>query len=247
MTELILSEVTRMTPGHCVIGLEAAGQGFRSIRPFPLRGRAWPSPFDYPRGAKLRFNLGCPPAEPPHTEDRLSTGILEIIAGISEAGLVDCLRRAEVADELEDLFGCETVETPSGRLYTKAGEGSRSICGCGFLNIRLGRVEREISGKVERQIRASLTLPSGETLRDIAVVDRDWSAFVEHAETQITGANRLRRLNRFLRERAIENVLSEANHFARIGLSRPFRAGCWLMLDSLFPLPKEEWLSELDP
>jgi hypothetical protein len=246
MTDLILSEVTRMAPGHCVIGLESVGQGFRSIRPLPPRGWAWPSPFGYPRGTKLRFNLDCPPPEPPHTEDRPSTGILETMAGVSEAELVACLLVAEVADQLRDLFGCEIVDAPSGRLYTIPGEGSRSICGCGFLNVRLERVEKKMGGKGERQTRAFLTLPSGETLRDIAVVDRDWNAFVERAETRITGANRLRRLNRFLQDRALENVLSEPNRFARIGLSRPFQAGCWLMLDSLFPLPKEDWLSELD-
>ncbi len=239
MTELVLSEITRMKWGHCVIGLESIGQGFRSIRPLPPRGNAWPAPFVHARGSRLRFSLSRIRVEPPHMEDRSSTGILGIMGTVTEIGLVNCLRRAEVAQELKDLFGCEVRETRhSGRLYVKSGEGDRSICGCEFLNIRLERVAGEM--------RAFLTLPSGETLRDLPVVDHDWNHFIELAEGQMSGVNRSRQLNRFLRDQVQAKLLNDPNHFVRIGLSRPFKAGCWLMLDSLFPLPQSAWLDDLD-
>jgi len=38
--------------------------------------------------------------------------------------------------------------------------------------------------------------------------------------------------------------MSCPHHFIRLGLTRPFHDLCWLMLDTLFPLPRREWLQE---
>ena len=44
MRDLILSDITVMGPGYCVIGLERVAQdAFRSVRPLPPRSYAWPS------------------------------------------------------------------------------------------------------------------------------------------------------------------------------------------------------------
>ncbi len=238
MTELILSEITRMAQGHCIIGLERAGQGFCSLRPFPPQGFAWPAPFAHGRGNRLSFQLSTAFPEPPHTEDRFSTGVLGAAGAVSEAELGDCLRRAELADRLKDFFGCEVLASHySGRLSVEPGKGNRSICGCEFVNLRLERLTKET--------RATLILPSGETLRDLPVVDHEWNNFIELAEREMGGANRLQRLNRFLRTQLPEKLLNAPSPFTRIGLSRPFKERCWLMMDTLLPLPQREWIAEL--
>ena len=238
MTELILSEITQMKWGHCVIGLERVGQGYCSIRPLPRFGNAWPSPFRHERGDRLQFYLSALPTERPHVEDRISSGTISAAGKVSKAELVNCLRQAEVAQELRELFGCEVHERRHrGNVCTKPGQGIRSICGCHFLNIRLQRLSNEL--------RAALTLPSGEALRDLPVVDRDWNEFIELAVNRIVGANQLQRLNRFFNFHLRDKLLNDPDRFARIGLSRPFKERCWLMLDSLFPLPRVAWLENL--
>jgi hypothetical protein len=39
-------------------------------------------------------------------------------------------------------------------------------------------------------------------------------------------------------------IMSCPHHFIRLGLTRPFHDLCWLMLDTLFPLPRPDWLQE---
>lgn len=120
----------------------------------------------------------------------------------------------------------------------KPEEAPRSICGCDFQNLRF-RLYPD-------RVRAGLVMVSGETLRSLPVVDRDWNEFIERAVKQIGGANRLQRVQRFLNGRILEKILSSPDRLARIGLARPGPDGaCWLMLDSIFPLPQAGWLEDL--
>jgi hypothetical protein len=238
MTEIILSEITRMQAGRCVIGLLQAGEHYRSVRPLPSRGHAWPGNFPYHRGDRLQFFLSEVFPAKPHLEDRPSTGVRGNPGRVPEEELVRCLRQAEMADRLKDLFGCPVTPRRYGHnVCTEPGQGTRSICGCDFLNLCLRLLGTEV--------RAKLILPSGETLHDLPLVDRDWNEFIEAACTQIRGANQVQRLNRFLTSRVPDILARDPKRFARIGLSRPYDGGCWLMLDSLFPLPQQAWLEHL--
>jgi hypothetical protein len=158
-------------------------------------------------------------------------------AALREAEIVPYLRRAEVARSLPDLFGCKIHENKKGSgLYAMPAEAQRSICGCETQNLRL-----EICAN---ELRASLVLPSGEVLRDLPAVDHDWRNFVDAALAPERGANRLARLERFLNSNFHYKIMSCPHHFIRLGLTRPYNGLCWLMLDTLFPLPPKEWLEE---
>ncbi len=58
------------------------------------------------------------------------------------------------------------------------------------------------------------------------------------------GANLVARLERFLNSQFHYKIMSCPHHFIRLGLSRPYHDFCCLMLDTLFPLPHQEWLEE---
>jgi len=234
MTELILSDVTRMGMGLCVIGLERTEGGYRSVRPGPTRGHAWPSQFPYHRGDRLQMELLPAVGEiPPHLEDHRSNGLMKKLGAHDEAELLACLRQAEMARSLKELFGCPVqVQRRGGFIWpTRA---RRSICGVENPRLRL---------KMEgREIRAMVGFPSGETA-ELKVVDRSWEAFVAAALAEMQGLGRLDRLHRFF-----DGVLAragEAGRFVRIGVTRPSPRRCWLMADSVFPMPRHSWLEEL--
>ncbi len=233
-TELILSDITRMAGGYCVIGLEANGAGYRSVRPLPPAAHAWPASFPHKRGDRLQLNLA--PAEQirPHIEDWQSAGVLAQSGSITEDELLACLHRAEVAARTGELFGCPLKPGKTGA-SVHAPKARRSICGAEVARIRL---------KWEaNQLRAHLALASGDVLADLPVVDRSWHRFVETVMRGMTGANRGQRLNRVLEER----LRGAQGLFARFGLTRPHppRWGrCQVMVDTLFPLPRTSWVKE---
>lgn len=234
MTELILSDITRMGTGLCVIGLERADSGYRSVRPGPSRGHAWPSKFPYHRGDRLRFQLV--PADspaPPHLEDHRSNGLVKQLGNVSEAELLSCLRQAELARSLQDLFGCPVRVQRRGAFIWPT-RARRSICGVDAPRVRL---------KIEaRELRALVGFPSGETA-ELKVVDRSWEAFLQAALSQLEGVTRSHRLHSFL-----DAVLARAGRegvFVRVGVTRPSPRRCWLMVDSLFPMPRKSWIAEV--
>ena len=143
MTKLLITEITRMGPAFCVIGLQRENERIHSIRPVPSSANGWIH-FPHQRGDILEFSLTPFPGAKPHIEDRVST-----------------------------------------RAFQKS----------------------------------SALAP-----------DR--------------GANRLPRLERFLNSNFHYKIMSCPHHFIRLGLTRPYNGLCWLMLDTLFPLPQKDWLEE---
>jgi hypothetical protein len=236
MTRLLITEITRMGPAFCVIGLQRESGRIRSVRPVTSTANSWLH-FPYRRGDVLRCDLSPFSGAKPHIEDRVTAHGFQKELAVPEPGVVAFLRRAEIAGSLADLFGCAIHENRNGGgLHAKPLEPARSICGTETKNLRFELCANEP--------RATLVLSSGEVLRDLPVVDRDWRGFIDAALAEARGANRVRRLERFLNSQFHDKVLSCPHHFLRLGLTRPYHDLCWLMLDTLFPLPKQEWLEE---
>ena len=236
MSKLLITEITRMGPAFCVIGLQHENDKIQSIRPVPSFSNGWPhSP--HHRGDILECALTPFPGAKPHVEDRVSTRGFKRVSTVPEPETVVYLRKSELAHSLPDLFGCPIHENKKGSgLYVHPHDAQRSICGCETQNLRLELCANEL--------RATLALPSGEVLRDLPVVDRDWRDFIDAALAEGRGANRAARLERFLDSHFHYKIMSCPHHFIRLGLTRPFHDLCWLMLDTLFPLPRQEWLQE---
>jgi len=237
MTELILSDITRMAGGHCIIGLEKYGERYRSIRPLPARhpeANAWPAAFPHRRGDRLHFELSTVEVFRPHLEDRKSTGVRGENGNVDEEELRECLRRAEVAETVKDLFGCPVQPGKTGA-SVHAPKAARSICGAQARKVRL---------KWEANaLRAYIALASGDVLADLPVVDRSWRLFVETVIEKMGGASRGRRVNRWLGGLALDSL----GCFVRLGLTRPHppRWGrCQVMLDTLLPMPRQSWLND---
>lgn len=236
MSKLLITEITRMGPAFCVIGLQRDKEKVQSIRPVPTWVNGWLR-FPYQRGEVLECSLAPICGAPPHVEDRALTREFKKSATVGESDMVAYLRKAECADSLRGLFGCAIRENKKGNgAYAFPAEAQRSICGCRTQNLRL-----ELCGN---ELRATLSLSSGELLRDLPVVDRDWLDFLDAAFAENRGANRAARFERFLNSQFHYKIMNCPHHFVRIGLTRPYRDVCWLMLDTLFPLPKADWLEE---
>ena len=235
MTKLLITEITRMGPAFCVIGLQREKETIRSLRPVTATANSWLH-FPYHRGDVLQCDLAPFAGAKPHIEDRVSTRGFKKESTVSEPDVVTYLRKAEIADTLPELFGCALHENRSGGLFAKPAEAKRSVCGTVTQNLRLELYANEL--------RATLALSSGEVLRDLPVVDRDWRDFIDAALAESRGANHVPRLERFLNSQFHYKVLSCPHHFIRLGLTRPYHDLCWLMLDTLIPLPKRDWLEE---
>jgi hypothetical protein len=236
MTRLLITEITRMGPAFCVIGLQREKDKIQSVRPVSTTANSWLH-FPYHRGDVLQCDLAPFSGAKPHIEDRVSTRGFQKESTVAEPEIVTYLRKAEIADSLQELFGCVLHENRNGSgLFAKPSDAKRSVCGTVTQNLRIEFCANEL--------RATLVLSSGEVLRDLPVVDRDWRDFVDGALAEGRGANRLARLERFLNSQFHYKVLSCPHHFIRLGLTRPYYDLCWLMLDTLIPLPKHDWLEE---
>lgn len=234
MRELLISEITRMGQGFCVIGLEPNTKGFSSVRPVPWGGGAWIQ-FPYGRADKLTYDFDPMPVTSPHLEDLRAAHPLKVGA-VTEMELVQSLKQAEIADSITALFGCHANQSPLGgdAVCITPTDAKRSVCGCSVCSI-------SFSFKYyPPKIRVALTMGSGDRLDSLPVVDRDWLKFTELLKDQ----NR-NRLEIFFNSFVVKQLMSSPIRFARIGLARPDeRDLCWPMLDSLFPLPKIEWSKE---
>jgi hypothetical protein len=123
MTELLITEITHMDYGFCVIGLERDGTRFRSLRPVPPE-REWRQ-FPYNRADRIAFDLASMPVLSPHVEDRRAAASHRKIGAVTEADLVQCLRQAEVANSVAELFGCCPQPSP----LAARGESNLGKCG----------------------------------------------------------------------------------------------------------------------
>ena len=246
MPEIVLSDITVMAQSYCVIGLKQLAPGsIQSVRPFPPSGFGWRDPFQFRRGDSVLCSLTTAPPSRPHVEDYQSAGFTRTGRSLSEDDLIRFLNYAEVSSDLKGLFGC-TLDSASraGNFWANANEATRSICGCRYTNIWFRIFEQP-----ERMtLRARMALPSNESLNSIPVVDREWNLFLREIVTRTKEAGRPYGAEQFLNRLVRRELLRSLNRFARIGLARPEKAPsgkCWLMLDSLFPQPKELWLNEL--
>jgi hypothetical protein len=242
--ELILSDITVMGQGYCVVGLEKTSSGsFRSIRPMPPRyGYAWPRPFK--RGEAVYTRLRTLSIKPPHTEDHQSDGLRNTGKTLDEAELVAALKQAEVAITLEEMFGCEVQPPHSrGNCWVSAGLGRRSICGVALKNIYF-----QIYEEPRRvRLRAHVSSGGGQRLNGLPVVDHEWVTFLTRLIEYFGERDAVARAQKFLNGSVRRSVMNSPLSFARIGLARGIKdSRCWLMLDSLFPQPKEFWLDGLN-
>jgi hypothetical protein len=238
--ELLISEITRMADGFCVIGLMPTQDGFSSLRPMPRGGFAW-RPFPYRRADRVAFELALIPLAAPHLEDRLCSNHRKL-GSTSEDQMLDCLKKAEIGESRTSLFGCAVHSTQSGAAYVEPGEGERSICGC-----RIENISFDFTYYPQKNLRAALLLTSGDRLSSLPIVDHDWLCFADQLWSQKGGGTNARqRSQRFFNRQIREHILSSEAPFVRVGLTRPFRDRCWLMLDSIFPLPKNQWLEEFE-
>lgn len=245
MPELILSDITVMGQGYCVIGLEEVAPGlYRSVRPMPPWGFAWREPFPFKRGDGVKFRSRPLVPAPPHVEDCPSFGLFGTRPSFTETQLIPCLKKAETSEGLEHLFNCPVRSSGHGghALWVDPAEATRSICGCEYENLRF-RLYPEPQGFT---LRVEVILGSGERVSSIPMVDREWRNFASHLVQRIHRADPLPLAERLLNRAVAREMLLAPGRFLRIGLPRPKgKAQCWLMLDSLFPQPQESWLDAL--
>ncbi len=243
--EIVLSDITVMGAGYCVIGLEQTSpDAYRSVRPMPPRGFAWREPFPFRRGDCVRFRPAPVQATRPHTEDLKSSGLIATGRSLNEPELMACLWKAEVSRDLEHLFGCAVQVSQRGgsAVWVNPADAARSICGCTYKNLRF-RIFPEPEGF---NLRAEIVLNSNERLSSIPIVDREWRRFATQVVQRVSRSDRLPFSERFLNKLVQTKLLLMPYRFARIGLPRPRSdQQCWLMLDSLFPQPDDSWLGLL--
>jgi hypothetical protein len=152
---------------------------------------------------------------------------------VTEVDLVECLKKAEVANSVVELFGCCPHPSPLGgdAVCMNPTEANRSVCGCMINSIRFS------FKYYPPKIRVALSVGSGDSLDSLPVVDRDWYRFAERLQS-----DKRNHLETFFNNFILNQLMSSPIRFARIGLARPDRHGvCWPMLDSLFPLPRNGW------
>src|SRR6266478_3625556 len=98
LTKLLITEITRMGPAFCVIGLQRENEKIHSIRPVPSSANGWMH-FPHQRGDILEFSLTPFPGAKPHIEDRVSTRAFQKSSALTEAEIVPFLRRAICAND----------------------------------------------------------------------------------------------------------------------------------------------------
>ncbi len=113
-----------------------------------------------------------------------------------------------------------------------------TICTVGFAV----KTAEEFFGLLQQ---AGRVLLPWEMTVDLPIVDRDWRGFIDRLIQRIEGANHLTRIKRFLNGSVKARLLDHPSRFLRLGLSRPYKERWWLMLDSLFPQPDEEWRADI--
>ncbi len=110
--ELLISDITEMGPGYCVLGIEPAPGGrWRTVRPMPQSAYAWRE-FPHRRGDYIRVELTPRQTDPPHLEGHVTSRLVATNRAATEEELVACLRQAELAASLIGLFGTPASAQP---------------------------------------------------------------------------------------------------------------------------------------
>jgi hypothetical protein len=245
MSELILSDITVMGQGYCVIGLEQGADGsIKSVRPRPPYAFSWREPFQFARGDAVECRLKPPPqVRLPHKEDMDTFGLESTPTKISQSELVHLLERAERASILEELFGCMPQrDNPKGNFWVRESEGKRSICGCRYANVYF-----EVYSDERWSLRARMLAEGNQRFNTLPVVDREWVRYLHRVVGLYSGADRREQVKHHINRVAYPKLMRSALKFARIGLARANQGKCWVMLDSLFPQPEESWLAQPAP
>ncbi len=244
MAEVILSDITMMRDGYCAIALEQVGpDAFRSVRPMPLWGFAWRPPFPHRRGDHVECDLRSRPGtHPPHVEDLQPGELTPTGRKTSEMDLIRCLRQAEFAENLHDLFGADPHTSGGGNAWVMASEATRSICACRYKNLWF-QLFHNAAGL---RLRAKVGLYSGETVRSLPVVDMEWQRLIQSAFPRGIRAGEIQTTTKEFNRALYPHLRNAMRTYARIGLAREDKTGkCWLMLDSLFPQPQPDWLDRI--
>ncbi len=245
MRELILSDITEMGSGLCVVGIEQVGKNeFHSVRPIPPMGYAWPLPFDFQRGSFVRFEPSVTSTTGPHVEDQNTHGLTAGRNSLDQDELVDLLQHAEISESVEGLFGYGlSSDQLGGNAWVPPASASRSICGCNYGNMRF----RVYTDAAKVKLVAMVALDSGEVLHSLPIVDWAWRQFVVELTRRFPRHPPRRELNALFNGSIRARVMDSPVHFVRLGLPRSNRddSKCWLMLDSLFPQPEVAWLDAL--
>lgn len=244
MRELIISDITEMGSGLCIVGIERTGNGFRSVRPLPPVNYAWPSTTPCKRGSFVRFEPAPTSVKGPHTEDQSTCGLTPAGEPLEEDELVDLLQHSETAENAEGLFGCGLrTERLGGNAWVAPDIASRSICGCSCANLRF-RTFLD-AGKVK--LVAMLALTSGEVLHSVPLVDWVWRQFVAQLIERVRRPSARAELDNVFNQSIRPRIMDSSTRFLRMGLPRPRldESKCWLMLDSLFPQPDITWLDDI--
>jgi hypothetical protein len=242
MPELILSDITVMRDGLCIIGLEkVSADSFRSVRPLPPGGYAWRTASRVRRGERVLCQLQpLEGTKPPHLEDSQSQGLARTGTPVSQQDLVASLQLAETASGLNGLFGCDlSLTSHGGNAWVHPEEANRSICGALYRNIWF-----QIYAEERLTLRARLIMPSNERLNSLPVVDREWRGILDRVVDRV-GRDDIKKAENYFNRSLRWRLLKSAIAYARIGLARPSNGKCWLMLDSLFPQPEDSWLDSL--
>lgn len=241
MRELILSDITEMGTGLCVVGIERAGdRTFRSVRPMPPRSYAWPLALGGQRGNFAQFDAMATSAARPHIEDQATNGLTPHGDPLAEDELVDLLQHAEISEDVEGLFGCHLhSDQLGGNAWVPPASACRSICGSAYANMRF----RVYLDRDKVKLLAMLALTSGEVLHSLPIVDWAWRQFLVVLLSRYPRRPLARELDVYFNRSIRARVMDSPAHFVRIGLPRPSQDKCWLMLDSLFPQPDVAWLN----
>ncbi len=239
--DFVLLDWTRMGRSYCLAGVVPERDGFRVVRPLPVKFRGaaartlgWSA---YLLDGHCRwevFDLAGPAAalvQAPHVEDVWVRSLLprRTLAPPGERRRI--LEWTALAAG-EELFGSPLVATRTAA-YVEPGDGRRSLATIRVpaAEVRFDACQRE--GVAEPDVRISLAVP-GLGTRSLPLKDHHLLARAEAASPTLDG-----------RKQALHRALAQMGEAVavRLGLSRSYQPSdsrapgkCWLMVDGLFSL-----------
>ncbi len=230
-----------MGRSYCLAGVVPEGDGFRVVRPLPVKLRTaavrnvgWSA---YLLDGHCRwevFELAGPSAalaQAPHVEDVWVRSLL-LRRTLAPPGQRRRILEWTAIPAGEDLFGTPLVATRTAA-YLEPGDGRRSLATIRVraAEVRFDACQRE--GVAEPDVRVTLPVP-GLGARSLPLKDHHLLARAEAASPTLDG-----------RTQALRRALGQMGDTVavRLGLTRSFQPSdsrapgkCWLMVDGLFSL-----------